>query len=426
VGVGPARYGSEVLAPYRSILGLPGALAFSGLGLLARLEISMVGLGSVLLVQRTTGSYAIGGAVAATGGVCSALMAPWGARLAGRYGQAALLRAAAPLHALAIVSIVLFAVLGAPTPWLFVGGALCGVTQLAVGSFIRARWALLVGGTRQLQVAFALESVLDEVVFIAGPIAVTLVGALLHPAVGLLLAAATALFGAYLLAAQRTTQPALADTTPSAGEDHRRPLLRTRGMAVLILVFSAAGGIFGSAEVTVAAVAKADGVPAAAGVVLALWASGSLLGGLVYGAIHWRSRMHRRFLVVIVLLALLSLPMVLVTSVPLLAVVFLVAGIAIAPVITTGSTLVESLVPPTRLTEGLAWVSTALVLIYALSAGIAGAVIDAFGPRAGFLVPVTSALLCAVVGVLGVHRLRPSGYERHASRADTQGQPSVS
>ncbi|MDQ1512865.1 MAG: hypothetical protein QOC59_707 [Microbacteriaceae bacterium] len=415
-----------MLAPYRSILGLPGALAFSGLGLLARLEISMVGLGSVLLVQRTTGSYAIGGAVAATGGVCSALMAPWGARLASRYGQAALLRAAAPLHALSIVAVVLFAVLGAATPWLFVGGALCGVTQLSVGSFIRTRWAMLVGGTRQLQVAFALESVLDEVVFIAGPIAVTLVGALLHPAVGLLLAAATAILGAYLLAAQRTTQPALADAAPSAGTEHRRPLLATRGMVVLVLVFSAAGGIFGSAEVTVAAVAKADGVPAAAGLVLALWAAGSLLGGLVYGAIHWHSRMHRRFLVVIVLLALLTLPMVLVTSVPLLAVVFLVAGVAIAPVITTGSTLVESLVPRSRLTEGLAWVSTALVLIYALSAGIAGAVIDAFGPHAGFFVPVTAALLCAVAGILGVHRLRPAEYERRARRADTQGQPSVS
>ena len=45
-----------VLAPYRSILVLPGALAFSALGLLARLEIAMVGLGAVLLVQRETGS----------------------------------------------------------------------------------------------------------------------------------------------------------------------------------------------------------------------------------------------------------------------------------------------------------------------------------------------------------------------------------
>ena len=400
-----------MLAPYRSILGLPGALAFSGLGLLARLEIAMVGLGAVLLVQRTTGSYAIGGAVAASCGICSALAAPFGARLADRYGQATLLRATAPLHALTLVAIVLLAVLHAPTPWLFVAGGLAGVTQVAVGSFIRARWALLIGGTRQLQVAFALESVLDEVVFIAGPIATTVIAAVWHPAIGLLLAAATAIAGAYLLAAQRSTQPAIATERAKSAAQHEpgRPLLATRGMVVLVLVFFAAGGIFGSAEVTVAAVAKAQGVPAAAGVVLALWATGSLFGGLVYGAIHWRSRMDRRFLVVLVLLALLTLPMLLVTSVPLLAIVFLVAGIAIAPVITTGSTLVEALVPRHRLTEGLALVMTALILTYALSTGVAGAIIDAYGPQAGFVVPVTAALLAAVTGALGMWRLRPRG-----------------
>ena len=394
-----------MLAPYRSILARPGAFAFSGLGLFARLEIAMVGLGLVLLVQRTTGSYALGGAAAGTFGICSALASPAVARLADRFGQARLLRVAAPIHGLLIVGVVLLAVLGAPFPLVLIGAALAGLTQVSVGALVRARWALILDG-RDLQVAFALESVLDEVVFVAGPIAVTLLAALVHPAVGLLLAAVTAVVGALLLSGQQRTQPPIGDGGPHP-EHARGPVLRMRGMLVLVAVFAAAGGIFGSAEVSVAAITKAAGVPAAAGVVLALWATGSMLGGLVYGAIHWRGRMHRRFVVVCVLLAVLTMPMALVPPIPLLAGIFLVAGIAIAPVIATGSTLVESLIPRERLTEGLAWTNTALSLTYALSAGVAGAVIDRAGPGAGFLVPAAAAFAVGVVGVLGLPRLAP-------------------
>jgi MFS family permease len=180
-----------------------------------------------------------------------------------------------------------------------------------------------------------------------------------------------------------------------------------RGMLVIVAVFLCAGGIFGAAEVSVAAVTKAAGVPAAAGVVLALWATGSLLGGLVYGAIAWRSRLHRRFAVVCVVLAVLTVPMALVPPIPVLAVVFLVAGVAIAPVLASGSNLVESLVPSARLTEGLAWANTALTLTYALSAGIAGVVIDRAGPGAGFLVPATAAFAVGVAGLVGLPRLDP-------------------
>ncbi|MGN6743881.1 MAG: MFS transporter [Amnibacterium sp.] len=394
-----------MLGPYRSILTRPGAFAFSALGLLARLEIAMVGLGSVLLVQRTTGSYAQGGAVSGTFGLASALAAPAVARLADRIGQARLLRIAAPVHALLLLAIVLTAVLHAPLTAVLVAAALAGATQVSVGSLVRARWAALVAD-RDLQVAFALESVVDEVVFIAGPIAVTLLATLVHPAVGLLLAAGTAVAGALLLAAQEHTQPAV--TGGAAHPEHARgPVLRMRGMLVLVAVFLAAGGIFGAAEVSVAAVTKAAGVPAAAGGVLALWATGSMLGGLVYGAIAWRGRLERRFAVVAGALAVLTAPMALVPPVPLLAVLFLVAGVAIAPVIATGSNLVEALVPPSRLTEGLAWTNTALTLTSALSAAAAGAVIDRAGAGAGFLVPAGAAIAVGVAGLVGLPRLAP-------------------
>ena len=53
----PATYARAVLTSYQRVLARPGALRFSLTGLVARLPISMVGLGIVLLVQSSTGSY---------------------------------------------------------------------------------------------------------------------------------------------------------------------------------------------------------------------------------------------------------------------------------------------------------------------------------------------------------------------------------
>ena len=378
----------------------------------------MVGLGSVLLVQRMTGSYGLGGAVAATLGLSAAASSPFVARLIDRVGQARVLRPAVVAHVLALAALIALATTGAPIGLLFPAAALAGATQVSVGSLVRARWAVLLGGTATLQTAFALEAVLDEVVFIVGPIVVTLLATLVHPAAGLVLAAATALGGVLLLAAQGRTQPAVTDP----GDDRRprrgtsalsRSALGVRGMVVLVLVFLAAGGIFGSAEVAVIAVTRAAGVPAAAGLILALWATGSMLSGIVYGSIAWRGRLDRRFTVLVVLLALLTAPMAFTTSVPVLAVVFLFAGVAIAPAVTSGSSLVERLVPADRLTEGLAWTNTALGLTYAIAAAIDGAVIDAAGPATGFLVPVGCAVAGALAAVIGSSRLRAGAHSGH-------------
>ena len=59
-----------MLTPYRRVLAVPGALAFSLTGLVARLPISMVSLGIVILVSTRSGSYRLAGGVAAGGGRC--------------------------------------------------------------------------------------------------------------------------------------------------------------------------------------------------------------------------------------------------------------------------------------------------------------------------------------------------------------------
>jgi MFS family permease len=80
-----------MLDTYRRILVVPGALLFSGAGLVARLPMSMVGLGIVLLVEAATGSYGLAGAVAATYDAAEAGFAILQGRLRDRLGQARVL-----------------------------------------------------------------------------------------------------------------------------------------------------------------------------------------------------------------------------------------------------------------------------------------------------------------------------------------------
>ena len=76
-----------MLSSYRAVLSRPGALRFSLAGLVGRLPLSMAGLGMLLLVQADTGSYGLGGSVAAAYMVANAVVALPLGRLVDARGQ---------------------------------------------------------------------------------------------------------------------------------------------------------------------------------------------------------------------------------------------------------------------------------------------------------------------------------------------------
>ena len=238
-----------VLRPYRDVLALPGAPSFAVAGFFARLPISMLGIGTVLLVESATGSYAVAGAVAATTGFASVVAAPALARLYDRHGQRRVLRPNVALHAAGLVALVACAAFALPTWTLFAAALVVGLATMQVGSLVRARWSALLVGSPRLSTAFSLESVLDELIFIVGPVAVTLLATGVHPASGLLVAAVVTLAGSLALASQRSTEPCV-DAHPGRGGPGG---LRTPGLAVVAATFVAVGGIFGSAEVVAVA-----------------------------------------------------------------------------------------------------------------------------------------------------------------------------
>lgn len=392
-----------MLKTYRSLLSIPYARAFVLAGFVARLSISMRALGSVLMVSQLTGSYGLAGAVAAAALLGEGVAAPRLGRLVDRYGQRRALLMSLAVHSAGTLALVLSAQLSAPNWVLFATAALSGAAALQVGSLVRARWSALVGGSPALEAAFALESTLDELIFVLGPVLVTALALGVAPGAGLLGALVLTSVGSLALALQRRTEP-----VPAGVRDQSEtPAIHTPGLRVLVATFVAAGAIFGTLDVAMVAFAGQVGSPAAAGVLLALVAAGSLLAGLTYGTRNWRWPLDKRFVASVVVLWAGTLPLVFAPSVALMAPAAVLAGVAIAPTLIAGFTLVQKLVPSGALTEGLNWTITALGVGAAAGAWTAGLIADSVGGSIAFLVAVAAGGTAVIVAACGRGSLRP-------------------
>jgi len=399
-----------VLGPYGAALRAPGAAAFSVTGLFARLPISMVGIGIVLLVEASTGSYGLAGALSAVFVVGASAGAPVQARLADRYGQAVLLTPTSIVHAVSLTAFIVITAYDGPTWTLVATAALAGLSLPQIGAMVRARWSALPPGTVRLHTTYSLESVFDEVVFVLGPVLVTTLATAVNRYSGLALAAALTLFGGLGLAAQRATEPPVASRTQTGRTRDPLPL---GTLAPLVLAFVFMGALFGTVEVSTVGFANERGYPTVAGPVLACFAFGSLVSGVVFGAITLGSDANRRYLIGMAALTVALLPLPFIGTVWLLAVVVFVAGFAIAPTLITGNTLVADGVPQSRLTEGLSWVGTALGAGVALGSTLAGAVIDARGASTAYGIALAAGTLATVVAALRLVAARP---RRHHER----------
>ena len=251
----------------------------------------------------------------------------------------------------------------------------------------------MVSEPRQLQTAYALESAVDESVFIAGPIAITALATAWDPAAGLGAMVVAGVGGTLVLAAQRSTSP---PPHPRAAAIEDRPTLPWRTMLPLVVVALALGCLFGSAEVATVAFADEHDAPGATGVLLALWALGSLLAGVLAGAVQIKRSLAFQVKADTFALACGMSPLALIGPVWLMGVALFVAGFAIAPGLIAALTLVQQTVPAARLTEGMAFVHTGLAAGLAPGAALSGVVVDAAGASPAYLVSAGAGVIAAL------------------------------
>jgi MFS family permease len=380
---------------YLTVWRLPSAPVLLLAGFAGRLPSAMVPLALLLMVQQRTGSYAVAGAVSATSGVATALMAPVLGRLADRRGPRGILLVQAAAYPLLLAALVAVVLAAAPTPALLAAAAAAGSSTPLVSGTVRALWSRV--DPRVRPTAYALDATTTELVFVAGPTLVAVITLLAAPAVTVAVGAVLGVAGALGIATSapmRAWQPVVAA---------RRSLFATvtaPGMPRVLISGSALMLGFGGLEVALPAFAEAAGSPGMSGVLLAVWSLGSVAGGLWFGARVVSASLPRQYRWGLLGVTIGLLPLAAVQSPWVLGVLLFLGGTAIAPTLTVQSSLVGSIAPASATTEAFTWLSTVAFGASAIGAAVGGALIESSAGVAGALVLAAGAAGLAVAVTL--------------------------
>ena len=401
-----------MLSAYRPLFAVPGAVRFIGGGLLARLGGSMFGVSMVVMISSRRGSYALAGAITAVAVLVLAIAGPVIGRLIDKHGQR---RVAMPFVLVTAVfgfATVALSVAGAPIWTIFATYAASALLP-ELGPMSRARWVHLYRDDPQrLHTALSFEQILDEGAFVIGPVLGVVLGTVWFPEGGLLIAELLYTVGIVVFLSARATEPPV---VPHAQRPGGLAVSRA-GLFVVAVVLTMTGVIFGSNEVTAVALAEQWGDKSFSSVVLGLYAAGSTLAGLLYGARQWGWPAPRRLALAATGMFLLQIPPLLVGGLGPLALVMTVAGFATAPMLITAMGLAQALVPPALVTEAIAVVTTGILVGISIGASVGGWAVEHLGPQPSYVVPLTAGGIAAALAVIRARALERAERDAAAER----------
>ncbi len=400
---------APVPAPsYAAVLRIPHASRTFAAALLGRLSYGMVPLAMLLSVREATGSYAAAGLAVACFGATSVLLSPVRAGFVDRHGPRRALPPMAGVYAL------LLAALAAVTAGDGVGAAAAAGPAAAAGAFtpplgpvMRVLWSDLVPA-RLLARAYSLDSVAEELLLVAGPLLVGAVVSVALPAAGLAAGAGLILTGTLAL----VSSPAARSRTPAGRPVRRtrapgpapgpRPALLRGNPAMRQAVVGAAGvgACLGALQLLVVAFADAHGADGLVPWILAAMSAGSAVGGLVYGAVAWRSSVAGRLPVLAAALGLLLAATGLSPHPYALVAWAALFGLFVAPGITTAYLVADASAAPGSRTRAGAWVNTALNAGTSAATAATGLLIGRVPLPLCFALAALPALLAAAALVL--------------------------
>lgn len=435
-------------ALYRELLAVRPIRRLLMVGMVARIPHSAAGVLLTLhIVLTLRQGYAAAGAAAAVMTIGIAVGAPWRGR---RVDTVGLRRALIPsvISEAVLWSVVPHVSYELLLPLVFVGGLL----TLPIFSVVRQSLGVLATG-EQRRTAFALDAISTELVFMIGPAVGALVATAGLSVLGLtVIGIATSVSGLFLMwfnPPTRSTEPGLASDAESdadfeasqqeaaevavvaaapahlqeaaaefaplaaAGDRrHERAGLRhkvihnfawfTAAVAAVFAVAAGAGMVLSGTDVGIVAALETGGHQAEIGLVFLFWCGASVVGGVIYGA------MHRPISPILLLLGMsaLTIPMAFAQDTWTLSLLSLLPGLLCAPVLSAASEKVAELVDERRRGEAMGWYGSALTGGVALGAPLAGVFIDGVGPSAGFVAVGVGGVALCLLGLVLQHRRR--------------------
>jgi MFS family permease len=382
-----------MVARYRSVLAAPGYARVFGTALIGRLPQGMLSLAILLLVRQTTRSYAAAGLAVGGYAFACAAAAPLQGRLVDRFGRERVLAPSAIAQAGVLLGLVLASNASAGAEVLVGLATLAGALVPPIAPTVRALLREVLEDPEVRETAYALESVIQELIWITGPLLVAVVIAFVSPSGAVLLSGLICVVGTGLFV-----------RTPLAGGSGRRnsPHERTAALAIpelraLLAPVALMGVGLGGIEVGLPSLALHAGSRPSSGLLLAMWSVGSLIGGLWYGSRVWQVSLARRYRTLLMTGIACTAPLIAARTIPEGMVCSLLAGLTIAPVFSCQYALIGRAVTPGIETEAFTWVSAALIAGLAVGSALGGAAIGSAGVSAPFVIACLATGLAALL-----------------------------
>ncbi|WP_395297288.1 MFS transporter [Kitasatospora hibisci] len=359
--------------------------------LIGRLPTAMAPLALLLAVRSAGGPVLLGAVLAGVFGLASAISQP----LLGRLVDRTLLAPVAAIAAsVAFAAFTVLAVLDLAAKPIAAGAlaALAGAATPPLEAGLRALWPRLVPDPAEQRVAYALDSVSQELVFVTGPLAATALCQLVSPSAALW---ACGVIGGFGTAVVVTRSPAR--WAPVARDEvHWSGPLRSRGLLLLLAAMFCLGVNLGAFNVLALSLADRNGTGWLTGLLPAALATGSLIGGFVYARSPWPLPLRRQLLAAAGGYAVCFAPLLFV-AVPQAAVAFSIGpGLYLAPLLTCTFLLCDRLAPEGTATEAAAWLIAVIGVGQALGTAVAGR-LAGHGTTAVATVAVLAAVLAAAI-----------------------------
>jgi MFS family permease len=394
---------SDMFSAYTTLFRTPGAMKFSVSALIGRMPISMDSLALIFIVVAVSDSYALAGALSAVASITISIATPFWSRLADRIGQRKMLLRVVPLKILGLSLFIALVMNEAPVWTWFVSIILAELAAINTGGLVRRRWLHVLSPDKSttaedetdkhvVNTAYSYEALMDEIVFIVGPITATACATSIAPAAGLIAGMILMSIGLPLFAMQRATEP---PPSPVRVKDPHPPVIGIPIVQAIALATTFTGGFFGAIAITVVGFAESEGQKSYSGLLLGLWASGSAVMAIINGLIKWKTSYAGRFLIFLTALTIFSIPFIFVDSIFGLAIALFFNGFAIAPLIVNAYGVVQEAVPSEQITESFTWVVAGMPLGGAIASALGGWVIETYGAQSALWVPL--GFMCAAL-----------------------------
>ena len=428
--------GHRVFGGYAELLRMPHTARFAIGSVIACMPFPMVGMTITISVQHYYGNYGLAGALTAIQAIATAIVSPILGKLVDRFGQRLVSVPTIIVWMIASMSLVTAITAHAPE-WVLYAIVPFMAAIPPWGAMSRSRWTrLLRGDAERTNRALSLSGVLDECMWVIGnPLASTL--AVISGVLAFSFTGVCVLVGALMFLTERSTEPpSQTDLAKAAGltraqyrEREAREAARLRatdtpdtgtgntansqafwsaGLVAVCVTWFGLGAFQSAASISIIAFATEQDMKQYTGFVFACFSLSSLTGALVYGAKDWMIPLWKRFYVCLAVVNLGIGSFLFAKHLWVIMVIYLVIGVCQAPTWINGNQLMLHLVPPSRFTEGMAWMGAMNSIGSSVGSAIAGVFIDKAGSHGGFVVVTALAIGSLLIALTGIRQIKSS------------------